>query len=50
MPNLNRRSLLQSLGCAAMFTSFAQLSNVAEGGLATSGEVEEWLKTLYKNA
>ncbi len=50
MPNLNRRSLLQSLGFAAMFTSFAQLSNVADGGLATSGDVEEWLKTLYANA
>ena len=50
MPTLNRRSLLQSLGMAAMYASFVQLSQASPRTTQPGDDVEKWLNLLYLNA
>ena len=50
MPTISRRSLLQSLGMAAMYTSFARFSQACSGEIASSADVEQWLTRLSSNA
>gem|GEM_PF-2129312 len=41
MPTLNRRSLLQSLGMAAMYASFVQLSQASPRTTQPGDDVEQ---------